>query len=75
MTRRQFGENDTGIGLATLKGNTITGFFQAIDIERIGTNPPNSNGPQHITVTVGGALPADNNDVAGPGSTGTGIAF
>ena len=69
-----FGEGSTGGDLATITGNTISGFLHAIDVQRTGTNPPYSNGPQQITVTIGGALPSDNNVLTGPGTAGsTGI--
>src|SRR5262249_36755690 len=68
-----FGEGDTGGDLADIRGNTITGFVRGIDIERVGTNPPNPGGPKQITVTIGGPPAADNNVITGRGTPGTGI--
>jgi hypothetical protein len=59
------GEGDTGIDLATIKGNSINGFVHGIDLLRQGTL---NTGPKDVTVTIGGVLPADNNSLTGPGS-------
>ena len=56
------GENSTGATAATLRGNTISGFYRGIDVYRNGSG---SGGPQNLNVTIGGASAPDANIITG----------
>src|SRR5262249_28010780 len=60
-----FGEVGSAPVLATIRGNTISGFLRGVDVLRNGTAV---NGPQDVTVTLGGSAAGQNNTITGPGA-------